>query len=147
MTERTAVLALGNPLLSDEGVGAAALARLRDRPGVEAVDGGTDGLTLLAWLRGIRRLLVLDAVETGLAAGTVVRLEPDALPGGDGVHRLGLPDLLAALELLGEPPTQVVVLGVQPGRLEPGLDLSPEVARAVPALVEHAEAVLDGWLG
>lgn len=140
------VLALGNPLLSDERVGAEALARLRDRPGCEALDGGTGGLALLSSLRGVSHLLVLDAVEASLPPGTLMRLSPEGLPGGDGVHRLALPDLLASLELLGDAPAEVVVLGVQPGSLEPGLSLSPAVQRVLPSMVEHAEAVLDGWL-
>lgn len=61
------------------------------------------------------------------------------------MHRLGLADLLASLEFLGEAPQEVVLLGVQPGRLSPGLDLSPELARALPALVQHAAGQLDAW--
>lgn len=145
---RTVVLALGNPLLADDGAGPAALARLPDLPGVEGIDGGTAGLALLARVRGVARLLVLDAVETGYPPGTVVRLEGAdlaGLPGGEGVHRLGLPDLLAALELLGEAPGEVVLLGVQPGSLEPGLALTPEVERALPFLTRCAEEQLAAW--
>ncbi|MHC4948648.1 MAG: hydrogenase maturation protease [Planctomycetota bacterium] len=75
------VLGLGNLLLRDDGVGLTLLARLRDEhaalPGVEWLDGGTQGLALLGRLAGRRGLLVLDAVALGDAPGTVHVL-PDA---------------------------------------------------------------------
>lgn len=148
---RTAVLGLGNPLFADDGAGVAALERLGPVPEeVEVLEGATDGLRLLAWLRGVRRLLVLDAVEAGQPPGTVLRLEGEALaglPGGGGVHRLGLPDLLASLEMLGEGPEETVLLGVQPGVLETRVGLSPEVDRGVDRLVVHARGVLEAWSG
>jgi hydrogenase maturation protease len=50
-TRRTLVLGLGNPIMGDDGVGVAALQRLRTDwtlpPEVELVDGGTWGMNLL----------------------------------------------------------------------------------------------------
>ena len=70
---RTFVLGLGNMLMADDGVGLAALARLRDEwclpHHVELVDGGTWGMNLLHIVEGADRLLIFDAISQGGAPG------------------------------------------------------------------------------
>jgi hydrogenase maturation protease len=146
------VLGLGNLIQSDDGLGVCALHRLgsdsRLPSGVRLVDGGTGGLTLLLEVSEAHRLLVLDAVDTGAAPGTVVRLtgsELAGLAGSAAVHQLGLADLLNAVRLLGREPADVVLLGVQPAELGLGTTLSPAVAAAVDPLVDAAIAQLSRW--
>jgi hydrogenase maturation protease len=78
-TTRTVVLGLGNMLMADDGVGLAALARLRDEwclpPHVELVDGGTWGMNLLHVVEGADRLLIFDAISQGGTPGSLIRLE------------------------------------------------------------------------
>ena len=83
MSERspgpTLVLGLGNPIMGDDGFGLAVLERLLADwvlpAGVEAVDGGIWGMKLLPQIEQSDRLLLLDAVNAGLAPGTPVVLE------------------------------------------------------------------------
>ncbi len=79
--EQTLILGVGNLLLSDEGVGIQVIERLQEKyelpEEVHVLDGGTLGMDLLYYLDGVRRLLLVDAVETGKAAGT-----PDPAGGG-----------------------------------------------------------------
>lgn len=144
MSAPTLVLGLGNVLCGDDGVGVAAIARLQRRfrvPEAVAVeDGGTLGLTLLARLRGVRELVLVDAVDTGGVPGTLVRLEGDAVGPAVrdrlSVHQVGVADLLEATRLIDEAPEHVVLLGVVPKTTELGLGCSPAVRAAVPALVD-----------
>jgi hydrogenase maturation protease len=152
--ERTLVLALGNPIRSDDGVGIAALRCLegdaRVPEFVELVEGGTKGLELVAYISGMTRLLVLDAVEAGATAGTIVSMqggELRALPGNGNVHDLALADILNALRLLGQEPRETILLGVQPRTTELGTSLSESVESALPDLVEAAIAQLSRWVG
>ena len=66
MTEGITVLALGNLLRRDEGLGIRALQRLEAGylvpETVQAVDGGTLGLELLSLVEDTTHLLVLDAL-------------------------------------------------------------------------------------
>ena len=119
---RTLVLALGNPIRSDDGVGIAALRCLEGDPRVSRevhlLEGGTKGLELVSYTAGISRLLVLDAVDVGAVAGTVVCIqgtELGSLAGRGNVHDLALADILNALRLLGQEPQETVLLGIQPG--------------------------------
>src|SRR5678816_3923739 len=83
-TTRTVVLGLGNMLMADDGVGLAALARLRDEwclpPHVELVDGGTWGMNLLHVVEGADRLLIFDAISQGGTPGSLIRLERNDIP-------------------------------------------------------------------
>jgi hydrogenase maturation protease len=148
----TAVLGLGNLIHSDDGVGVHAIQQLqrdpRVPPGVVLLDGGTNGLGLLPHVSGFSRLLVIDAVDAGEPPGTVVRFEGSALnglPGKSSVHQLGFADMMVGLKLLGEPPPELVVLGVQPLSTEWSVELTPPVLEALPALLDMVVRQLEMW--
>lgn len=148
----TLVLGLGNLVHADDGVGVHAIARLerhpRVPPGVVLMDGGTQGLNLLAHLTGVEKLLVLDAIDAGREPGAIVRLEGDTLqrlPGKPSVHQLGFADLMIALQLIGETPPEVVVLGVQPQSTGWSASLTPPVADALGAFIDLAISELERW--
>jgi hydrogenase maturation protease len=149
---RTLVLGLGNPIRSDDGVGVVALRCLEEDPRVpgevDLVEGGTKGLELVSYISGISRLLVLDAVDVGAVAGTIVCLqgrELGSLPGNGNVHDLALSDILNALRLIDQEPLETVLLGIQPGTTELGTSLSKSVESALPQLVEAVIARLSRW--
>jgi len=50
-------------------------------------------------------------------------------------HQMGLADMLAVLELMGEKPAEVTVIGVEPRDLDVGLELSELVSTRVDELV------------
>ena len=54
-------------------------------------------------------------------------------------------DLVVLLGQQGSAPASVVVVGVQPANVAPGLELSSEVEAALPTLVEAALGVLEAW--
>lgn len=146
------VLGLGNIVHTDDGVGVHAVAQLeRDRrvpAGTVLLDGGTLGLSLIPHIAGFSKLLVMDAIDAGEKPGTVVRFEGSALhglPGKSSVHQLGFADMMVALELLGETPPEVVVLGVQPSSTEWSSELTPEVQAAMPNLLDQAIRQLNIW--
>lgn len=143
-------MGMGNILLEDEGLGIRALEVLqRDYalpPGVELLDGGTTGMGLLDDISGRDHLVVLDAVQTGAPPGTLVVMRGDEVPVYFGIrvtpHQLGLSDVLATLELSGEQPGSVTVLGLVPASLEMSLELSGPIEAKLPELVSLAVAEL-----
>ncbi len=62
------------------------------------------------------------------------------------LHELGVADLLTHAWLLGLYPQTVVVWGIQPEKLEIGLDLSPAVAARLDDLLGKAMEEVRGWL-
>jgi hydrogenase maturation protease len=144
------VLGMGNILLEDEGLGVRALEQLSRNyvlpPGVELLDGGTTGMGLLDDIGGREHVLVLDAVQNGEPPGTLVVMRDDEVPVYFGIrvtpHQLGLADVLATLELSGEQPGSVTVLGMVPHSLEMSLELSEPISARLEELVEMAAGEL-----
>jgi len=147
------VLGLGNLLLCDDGLGLALLADLSSRASrwagrAEFVDGGTQGQMLIGWLEGRQSLLILDAVALGAAPGTVHVLEGDevsaSMPGGQlTAHGGNAGDLLRVAALLGETPPHLAIVGIEPGLVKTGQELSTAVRSSLAKAVESACAVLD----
>ena len=73
----TLILGVGSPLMGDDAVGVIAIQRLREHPalppGVDVVDGGTDGLGLIPLMEQYGRVILVDAVPMGLPAGSIRR--------------------------------------------------------------------------
>ncbi len=146
------VLGLGNLLRRDEGLGVRALERLRDEyvvpERVRLVDGGTLGLDLISHVEGAKYLLVLDAMLTDGPPGSLLRLAGADVPAFFGVrmsHDVGLADLLAVLMLRDSLPRELVVLGMQPGVIELGWELSPAIEGRLDTLVAAAVTELRRW--
>ena len=155
MTEnqRIVVIGLGNLIRSDDGVGVHAALRLMTDPrvpaGVEVIDGGTQGLNLLPVIAGATHIVAIDAVNTGVAPGKVLRYEMaqlQALPGSPSVHQIGFADLLEALRWLDKSIPNMVLIGVQPEVTGWGAKLSPAVEAALPRLVETVLGELEQWV-
>jgi hydrogenase maturation protease len=152
-TSGIAILGLGNLMRTDDAVGMLTLRKLEEDgrlpPEVRLIEGGTLGLDLLDSLRGISRLLALDAVDIGVTPGTLIRFEGeeiDRLPVSKSVHLLGFSDLLSALRLMDAAPDKVVLLGVQPASTDWGTVLTPALEDAQSQLVEFAIVELTRWI-
>ena len=137
------VLGIGNILLRDEGVGVRVVEMLQamELPStVEVFDGATAGVDLLDVLADRRKVIVIDALQADEPPGTVFRLSPSELeppePMPLSLHQVGLLEALRMARLIGCPPEQVVIFGVRPKDVGYGLDLSAEVAEAIPKVVE-----------
>lgn len=77
--EKTLVLGLGNPILSDDGVGLRVAAGLEGRlgEGVTVIEASLAGLDLLELLSGYDRAIIIDAIQTeGGQPGRIYRLDP-----------------------------------------------------------------------
>ena len=137
------VLGLGNVLLGDDGLGAAAVARVeRDYcvpPGVRLADGGTLGLSLLDLLTDSHHVVLVDAVYTEVPSGTLVRLDGadvmDAVRDRLSPHQVGVADLLDAARLIDRYPTEVTLLGLVPDAIDLAVARSSAVEGGLDELV------------
>jgi hydrogenase maturation protease len=148
----TLVVGVGNVERGDDGVGPL-VARLlagswADDPpaGVEVVAWGGDPLGLLDLWAGRQRLLLIDAVVTGAAAGTCRRFATDAPFRSDAAstHGLGLAAALALARALDRAPARVEVWGIEGASFEPGAPLTPAVAAAALDLAARLRRDLAG---
>jgi hydrogenase maturation protease len=113
---------------------------------VLVIDGGTSGMEMIEDLSNLDFLIVIDVVKTGAAPGTVVKIAGDEIPvffrRKLSPHQIGLPDVLASLELLDAMPREIIVLGVEPISLELGMEMTATIAAKVPELVDMTVAEL-----
>ncbi len=141
------ILAVGNLLMGDEGVGVHTLRALEHEPlvpGARLLDGGVAGVNLLEDIQRARAVIMIDATRDGSPAGTVKLLRPKtvgAIPQGLSAHDFGLKDLFAAAALLGAMPDvhlfTISVVEVKPMCIE----LSPPVASAIPEVLHAVRAL------
>jgi hydrogenase maturation protease len=126
---------VGNILLSDEGVGIHAVRALREvsvPSHVRIFELGTRGLEILEVVEGFRKAIIIDAVKSGAPPGSIRRWQLGELldtsaPRMVGLHEM---DLMAALKIglaTAKLPDEVIIVGIEPKLLSPGLELSPEL--------------------
>ena len=138
----TLVLGMGNPILSDDGVGLLVADRLRESPlpeSVEVAQSEVGGLRLLELVRGFTRVIIIDALrspaESGRHPGEVHRYEAKDFKGGHrygSAHSIGLDTALEIGHKLGyDMPGEVTVFAIEAEDVETfGEELSPPVAAA-----------------
>ena len=157
-TPGTLVAGLGSPHRGDDAVGievATAVSRSvrqLDLPGVEVVPHEDPTDLVMTW--SARDLaVVVDAVTSGAAPGTLVRVDlgpgppgwsDGPLAGAGGTHALGLATAVGLGRALDRLPGRLVVIGVEVGSVDHGAALSPPVAAAVPRATEAVLALLPG---
>lgn len=149
------VLGIGNLLWADEGFGVRAVQALHEQwrfpPRVRLMDGGTQGFNLLTHVHGTEQLIVFDAVDYGLPGGTLKILWNGDVPRFLGakklsLHQTGFQDVLAAAELTGGLPAELVLIGVQPVDFENyGGSLNAPVRACILPALEVALDCLRRW--
>ncbi len=146
------VFGLGNILMADDGLGSYVIKVLEALyefpPDVEVLDAGTPGLELSTILEDSGALIIVDTVRADGDPGTVKTYRREEIlrhPPAQRItpHDPGLKETLLVLELQGETPPEVLVVGVVPGSVDYGVGLTDSVRDAVPdavaAIVEELE--------
>ena len=145
---RTAIVGVGNLLMGDEGIGVHIVEKLKSAPmppDVVVVEGGTHFWGDEEILNGAEKLVIVDAVLGGGAPGTIYRFSLDELEDEtDGVklscHDLGLVEKLRVTELAGLSPDQIVIIGIEPAKVEWSEALSKEIEEKIPEIIDAVMA-------
>ena len=138
------ILGLGNILLGDEGLGIRAVEALEKRyklpPHLSLMDGGTAGYALIDYLKGLKKVIIIDAVKGGMEPGTIYRLSrKDLLEGkklGLSGHQVDLQDVLALAEKLNMLP-EVSLIGIEPENMDYNLELSHKIKGALEVAIRE----------
>lgn len=153
---RVLVLALGNPILCDDGVAFHVAQRMRPRlPDSDDLvfeEACTGGMDLLTFILDFDRVLILDAVLTRRQPpGTVGIFRVDELEESihaDSPHHT---NFATAIELghrlhPDRMPTDILIVGVEVDNiLDFTEELTDAVAAAVPGAAERGLEILDRW--
>jgi len=128
-------MGIGNILRGDDGIGPELVARLSGK-GLFTVDAGTVPEN---YIRPVVRLdpdtvVIVDAVSMDSDRGVVELLDRSEILGNTGFTTHTLSPVMVMERLEEETGARVVMLAIQPGTLEFGAPLSPEVARLLEVL-------------
>ena len=148
-----AVIGIGNILMKDEGVGCHAanllLSEYEFEPEITIIDAGTTGTDLLPYLEEHDRIIILDAVEFEQEPGFIGSIENDdilaRLTTKMSMHHMGITDVLSTAKLLDIVPSQLFLLGMQPKDLSVGMELTEEIRKRLPRMLEVAIMKLEEW--
>ncbi len=149
---RIAVIGIGNVLEGDDALGPtvartfeAAYAVPAD---VEVIDAGTPGLDLTAYLAGLEAVVFVDAVKARGDAGELrVYDRAGILDRGPilamSPHEPGLRESILHAEFQGVAPATILLVGVIPGSIAFGCQLTAAARAAVPVAVARVKAELE----
>lgn len=148
---KTLVVGVGNPILSDDGVGIFAARMLKDRdiPGVDIEELPASGLELLDMVLGYDRVILIDAIQTrdGVPGDHYILAEEDfeRAVHGSSPHGINIATALAmGRKVVPERmPKEVVFLAIEAEDLVNVRErLTPRVAERLPSIVDMVEREL-----
>jgi len=149
MQAKTLVLGLGNVLMGDEGIGVYVVRAIEAHTlptGVECLDGGTGGFTLLEPLEQAGRILIIDAANDGNPVGTISRTTPRFTrdyPPTITAHDIGMKDLLDMFYIQGGT-HEIILYAITIDPKQPiRMSLSPEGEKYAAEAVEKILAELN----
>ena len=152
---KTLILALGNILLSDDGIGFHILKALHDscalEDDVELLDGGTLSFTLAGPIADTDALIVIDAAQLQMEPGALQIFEGAAMDRfltghrKASVHEVGLLDLMTITQLTGHWPNCRALVVIQPEKIDWGEFPTQRLAATIPIACQRIHTLINSW--
>jgi len=139
------IIAVGNDLYGDDGIGNAVLNTLREIPemnSIELIDGATDALGMIDHFENTEHVIVIDAAQMGEQPGTVkvfnkdevkLKIKMDHLT----VHGISLAETFDIAQTVDKLPEKVTIIGIEPKNIGITEKLSDTVTQSIPIIVSH----------
>ncbi|MCK5671795.1 MAG: hydrogenase maturation protease, partial [Spirochaetales bacterium] len=108
---------------------------------IDLLDGGTDGLGLIEYLKDYKKVIIIDAVEMKLTPGTIkvftpqeaiININSDAL----STHGFGIAELIKLARGLDINP-ELIIVGIQPENIDYGEELSGTISSILDILIKE----------
>lgn len=112
---------------------------------------GIPGMELIDLLAKTESVLLVDAVQTGAAPGTLHQVTPEQIASsgkrGASAHGWGVAEMLVIAHELHYPlPGQIILLGIEAVSFQKGAALSAAVAESLTKAAEMIEDRIHWWL-
>ena len=137
--------------MGDDAAGPVVIERLRGRvaPSVALVESVGDATHLLETWRDAGLAIIVDAVVSGGAVGSIQRIDGmEGFPStwrSASTHLVGLAEAIDLGAAVGVLPEAMVVYGIEIGRVEPGVGLSSAVATAADEVAASIVRLCEGY--
>lgn len=141
---KTIVVGLGNPIVTDDGVGNKIAEILQDKvgPDVDVVEASLGGLKLMDVMTGYDKAILVDAIQTeGGKVGDIYRINEESLQFSHRMVSAHDINMYTALDLGRKTgiklPDEISIFAVEVKDVTNfGETLTPEVEKVVPEVVE-----------
>ncbi|MBU7032574.1 MAG: hydrogenase maturation protease [Theionarchaea archaeon] len=144
-----AIITVGNEYMGDDGAGPAvfkALSAFSLPDHVELIDGGTGGMTILHIIRKYESVILVDCADFGGIPGDIILFSPENVLSMKSLtyslHDMDLMKIIDISRTLGEAPSTILIVAIQPNHITFNSALSPEVAAAIPRAVQHILSII-----
>ncbi len=139
------VIAVGNDLYGDDGVGNVVLRALEQIPDMvdaELIDGATDALGLIDHFSDTDHVIIVDAAQMGEKPGTVkifsreevkLQIKMDHL----SVHGISLAETFDIAQAVDSLPEKITIIGIEPKNIGISQNLSDVVMQSIPEVVSN----------
>ncbi len=138
------IIGLGNGMRGDDAIGLVAARRIRQAIGnhAQVIEAEMAGVDLIDLMKGASVAILIDAVRSGKAPGSVHRLDASVSPIGGQVfshssHAIGVSEAIELARAMDVLPTTVIVYGVEVGNTEIGQPLSPPMGEALDQVLKQ----------
>ncbi|MBV8550607.1 MAG: hydrogenase maturation protease [Acidobacteriaceae bacterium] len=144
------IIGLGNPDRGDDAAGILVARNLREH-GIKAVEHAGAMLALLDRWAVSERVIVIDAVVSGAAPGSIQVWDPWKVPlkrtlFRASTHEFSLADTIELARVLNRLPTWIRIYGIEANRFETGIEPSEEVVSAAKRVTVEIERIVAGGL-
>jgi len=146
------IVGFGNKYRSDDGIGIKVIEELEKIDffkDVEIIDGGTSGTDLIFLAKGCRKIIIVDAIDTGTHTEEVLCVHVDDVEEfikkdckSLSLHDLNLSDILRLIKALGID-TDISIIGVKPKNINFGEKLSPEIENKIPQIISRIKEEIN----
>lgn len=151
MKNETIVLGLGNPLMSDEGVGGFIIDKLLEKKEsyskVDFIDAGTGGMAILRLIADRKKVIIVDCAYMGKTPGTMVKFGPEEVQSVKkllhySLHEVDIMKVIELADQLDQCPDEIVIFGIEPEKIEFREGLSPTLQKKTDEYIETIESEL-----
>ena len=138
------VIGIGNEYRRDDAVGLIVVRRLREKnlDHVKILEISGEGAALIEARKNAKRVILIDAVQSGAQPGTIFRFEAHQQPIPTkffrySTHAFSVAEAIELARTLGGLPPKLIVYGIEGKNFEVGMGLSSEVEQAAHSVCEQ----------
>lgn len=136
------IIGVGNEYRCDDGIGIAVALTLHrlNLPGVVVLEASGAGSTLMELWSHADCVILVDAVSSGSALGTIHRFDVAATPipapfFRHSTHAFGVHEAIELARTLGQLPHQLIVYGIEGKTFSYGTEMSPKLEESAQTVV------------
>lgn len=147
MSARTLIVGIGNRMRGDDALGCMIAEKLAGRSDMEVIEHDGEPASLIERWQGFDRVILIDAVVSGKAAGTIFRVDLrdqklSGLSRNASTHAFGVAEAVELARALGKLPRQIIFYGIEAGHFSTGGGLSPIINSALEKIKKQIEEEL-----